>query len=265
MHPVRLGTCGWSYKDWAGVFYPSGLASADYLSFYATRYQVVEVDATYYRPPSPRTVEGWHEKTPPGFGFSLKVPQTITHEKVLANCQDDVASFLGAARRLGDKLLSCLLQFPYFNRTRFRSLEEFLARLEPFLCEWPPDVPLAVEVRNRAWMKRPLADLLRRHRAVLVLPDQAWMPPLAEVLKSFDVVTGAFAYVRLLGDREAVDARTDTLNRLVLDRSAEVSEDAAAIKELQGRVPVLAFVNNHYAGYAPATLLQLAAQLGEAA
>ena len=57
-HPVRLGTCGWSYKDWAGVFYPPGLPAAEYLPFYAERYSVVEVDSTFYHSPSPKTVEG---------------------------------------------------------------------------------------------------------------------------------------------------------------------------------------------------------------
>ena len=72
------------------------------------------------------------------------------------------------------------------------------------------------------------------------------------------MVTGPFAYVQLLGDPEAVDALTPTLDHIVLDRSAEVAADAQAIRRLRERVPVLAFVNNHFAGYAPETLRQLA-------
>jgi uncharacterized protein YecE (DUF72 family) len=80
MKPVRIGTCGWSYQDWSGVFYPKGTAAGEYLSYYAQRNAVVEVDSTFYRSPSRKMVEGWRDKTPDGFGFSLKVPQVITHE-----------------------------------------------------------------------------------------------------------------------------------------------------------------------------------------
>ena len=261
MHPVRIGTCGWSYKEWSGVFYPKGLAPGEYLSYLAQHYPVVEVDSTFYRSPSPRMVENWRYHTPPGFGFSLKVPQSITHEKVLLDCQGEVEAFLSAARLLGDKLLCCCLQFAYFNRGKFSSLNAFMDRLEPFLAAWPADVPLAVEVRNKTWIAPALADCLRRHGAVWVLPDQVWMPsPLSLVRRTdLDVVTGPFAYIRLLGDRQAVDELTKTLDHIVIDRGPEVEMDARAIQVLQQRVPVVAFVNNHYAGYAPETARQLVA------
>ncbi len=102
---IRIGTCGWSYKDWVGPFYPTGLAPADYLPYYAERFPVVEVDSTFYRSPSKKMVQAWREKTPEGFSFSLKVPQTITHEKVLVDCAGEVEEFVSAARLLGDKLL----------------------------------------------------------------------------------------------------------------------------------------------------------------
>jgi uncharacterized protein YecE (DUF72 family) len=147
------------------------------------------------------------------------------------------------------------------------SLGAFLDRLEPFLAEWPADVPLAIEVCNKVWMTAALAGCLRRHGAIWVLPDQVWMPsPLSLVLRpDLDVVTGPFAYVRLLGDREAVDALTKTLDHVVIDRGPEVEMDARAISTLRQWVPVVAFVNNHYAGYAPETARQLAALTDAAA
>src|SRR5437879_6153089 len=144
MHSVRLGTCGWSYKDWSGVFYPEDVPQAEYLSFYATRYSIVEVDSTFYRTPSRKMVEGWRDRTPESFGFSLKVPQEITHEKVLLDCRKELNAFLTAARVLEGKLLCCLLQFGYFNQKVFRGLDAFLERLDPFLAGWPKDVHLAV-------------------------------------------------------------------------------------------------------------------------
>jgi uncharacterized protein YecE (DUF72 family) len=259
MNPVRIGTCGWSYKEWSGVFYPGGLAPGDYLAYLAERYPVVEVDSTFYRSPSRKAVEGWRDRTPPGFAFSLKVPQTITHEKVLLDCGAEADSFLAAARLLGSKLLCCLLQFGYFNRAKFASLADFLDRLDPFLAVWPAEVPVAVEVRNKAWMTPALSDCLRRHNAVWALPDQAWMPAPLSVVQRLDAVTGPFAYVRLLGDREAVDALTPRMEHVVIDRGGQVAADAEAIRLLRQRVPVVAFVNNHFAGYAPETVRQLVA------
>jgi hypothetical protein len=85
------------------------------------------------------------------------------------------------------------------------------------------------------------------------------MPSPLSVVERLDVVTGPFAYMRLLGDREAVDALTPTLDRIVIDRGEQVAEDARAIQVLRQRVPVVAFVNNHFAGYAPETVRQLVA------
>jgi hypothetical protein len=88
------------------------------------------------------------------------------------------------------------------------------------------------------------------------------MPSPLSAVKQLDAVTGPFAYVRLLGDREAVDALTPKLDHIIIDRAGQVADDAEAIKLLAKRVPVVAFVNNHFAGYAPETLRQLVALLG---
>ena len=104
-----------------------------------------------------------------------------------------------------------------------------------------------------------LSEFLRRHNAVWALPDQVWMPSPLSLVQRLDVVTGPFAYIRLLGDREAIDALTKTLDHIVIDRGAEVETDARAIRVLRQRVLVVAFVNNHYAGYAPETVRQLVA------
>jgi uncharacterized protein YecE (DUF72 family) len=135
MHAITIGTCGWSYKEWAGPFYPQGTPPGQFLTLYAERFPIVEVDSTYYRTPSRKMVEGWRDKTPGEFRFSLKVPQTITHEKCLQGCEEETEAFIAAARLLGDKLLCAVLQFGYFNRSAFASQGEFLKRLEPYLAK----------------------------------------------------------------------------------------------------------------------------------
>ena len=262
MHPIAVGACGWSYKEWVGPFYPRGAPPGEFLSRYAEHFSVVEVDSSFYHTPSARTVDGWRGKTPAGFGFSLKVPRAITHEKVLVDCAGDVAEFTAAARRLGEKLRCCLLQFGFFNRAVFSTVKKFLERLDPFLAGWPSDVPVAVEVRNQTWLGSALSNCLRSHHAALVLTDQAWMPTPEEVIERDDPVTGPLAYVRLLGDRAEMETLRPSFDHVVRDRAQELEADARAIARLAGRVPVVVFVNNHFAGYAPGTIRQLQTALG---
>ena len=98
---------------------------ADYLSYYATKFDSVEVDSTFYGTPSASTVKAWNAKTPPGFLFATKVPQVITHERVLGDCDAEFNQFIGVMDHLGEKLGPLLLQFGYFNDTVFRSVNDF--------------------------------------------------------------------------------------------------------------------------------------------
>src|ERR1700751_6358910 len=129
---IRLGTSAFTAAGWPGAFYPRGMKSRDYLSFYSTRFDTVEVDSTFYRCPTIEAVSNWALKTPPGFIFSLKVPRTITHEKVLVECDKEFEEFFGTAQMLGERLGPIVFQFPYFNKDVFNSPVRFLDRLKPF-------------------------------------------------------------------------------------------------------------------------------------
>lgn len=262
-HPILIGCCGWSYPDWEGPFYPDGLASGEYLEFYADRFPIVEVDSSFYRPPTPRMVRAWRDRTPEGFRFALKVPRAITHAKQLRDCQEEVEGFISAILPLGEKLTCALLQLGYFNRGAFSSLEEFLEVLNRFLERWPhSEVPLAVEIRNPRWVVEELLAILRSHGTSFTLTEQKWMPRPSKIVEQLDPITGPFSFVRLLGDRDAIEKISQTWNQVVIDRSTEMVETAVVIKDLARRVPVLAFVNNHYAGFAPTTVRELWRLLG---
>jgi hypothetical protein len=116
-----------------------------------------------------------------------------------------------------------------------------------------PNVPRI----DKNWLTEQFADCLRSHSAAWVLTDQAWMPSPLYVAQRFDAATGPFAYIRLLGDRKAVDELTSKPDHIVIDRQDQVQTAAEAIKLLAKRVPVLAFVNNHFARYASETVRQL--------
>ena len=261
-HPILIGCSGWSYPDWEGPFYPSGIHQSDLLEDYADRFPIVEVDSTFYRSPSPRMVASWRDRTPDDFRFALKVPRSITHEAQLRDAEAEVDGFLQAIAPLGEKLAAVLLQLGYFNRSSFETEAAFLDVLDAFLERWPVDrAPLAVEIRNPRWVGPDLAALLASHGAAWTLTEQSWMPSPREVLQRVDPVTGPFAFVRLLGDRQGIERVTTTWDRIVMDRSEALAETAEVIRTLARRVPVFVFANNHYAGHAPETARQLRAIL----
>src|ERR1700678_2333616 len=195
MSTIHLGTSAFTAAGWEGSFYPEGMKPADFLTYYATKFDTVEVDSTFYRTPSVATVNGWERKTPKGFVLAAKIPQAITHDKVLQDCDEDLKHFLETMDLMGDKLGPLLFQFGYFNKTAFKSGKEFLARLEPFLKKLPKVYRFAVEIRNKQWLKREFFDRLRAHKVAYALIDQAWMPLVSEIFEKFDPITASFAYI----------------------------------------------------------------------
>lgn len=252
---LRVGTSSWSSDDWVGVFYPDGTPPADYLGEYAKHFDTVEIDSTYYRVPSAAMVNNWRERTPAGFLFAAKFPQTITHEKVLTDCVSEVSEFVKVMDLLGDKLGPLLLQFPYFNKKAFARPEEFIARLAPFLAVLPADHQYAVEIRNKYWITAPFLDLLRKHKIALALIDHPWMPTIQQLTQKHNVVTADFAYIRFLGDRKDIEEKTKHWDRTLVDREREMEIWTPQIHRLlEQRLKVYAYFNNHYAGHAPGSI-----------
>ena len=212
---IRVGTSAITAAEWEGVFYPAGMQPRDFLTYYATHFNTVEVDGTFYRTPARSTIAGSANKTPPGFVFALKVPQVISHEKCLEDCGDDFQNFADTAEGLGkDKLGPMLLQFPYLNRTKFKTGAEFLARLRPFLKKLPKDHQFALEIRNKNWLDKKCTEILREHNVALAVTDQAWMPGITELTSRLDPITADFTYIRWLGDRRGIEEQTKVWDEL---------------------------------------------------
>jgi uncharacterized protein YecE (DUF72 family) len=253
--PLRIGTSAFTADGWEGTFYPNGMKPAEYLNHYAAQFDTVEVDSTFYRTPAASTVLGWAKKTPPSFTFALKVPQVITHERCLSNCDAEFEEFLERASLLGDKLGPLLIQLPYFNKDAFASQADFLARLAPFLKKLPKGFNFALEIRNKHWLNAKFADLLREHGVALAIIDQAWMPRPSQWFEQFDPITADFAYIRLLGDRKGIEAKTKVWDKVIIDRTAEIQEWIKYVQQIVRRgLPVFVYINNHYAGHGPATV-----------
>lgn len=274
MGELRYGTSSWSEASWVGPFYPQGTAPADFLGVYAEHFDTVEADVTYYRVPDARMVAGWRRKTPDGFLLSAKFPRSVVHAgdgprpdadtlMVPARVGGDVERFLAAMGALGDRCGPLVLQFPYFNRQAFAGPEPFLERLDAFLTGLPPDFRYGVEVRNRAWLGPALLDVLRRHAAALVLVDMSYMPHPADLAGKLDLVTTDFAYARLIGDRKAIESKTKTFDKVVVDQEPRLAKWAGLLKTIAERVTrTYVYANNHYAGHAPATIRRLEELVG---
>lgn len=275
---LRIGTSSWSESSWVGSFYPKGTRPGDMLGRYATVFDTVEADVTYYRIPGREMVRGWDRKTPDGFLLSAKFPRSIVHagkgprpdaEVVLmpAAVEQDTQRFLEVMGELGPKCGPLVLQFPYFNKQAFDGPGEFLSRLEQYLGALPKDFRYAVEVRNKNWLGPELLGILKQHRVALVLVDLLYMPHPADLAKELDLVTADFVYARLIGDRKRTDELSGKVwDHVVLDQGPRLAQWSELLQQLAPEVSqMFAYANNHYAGHGPATAGELAALVrGEA-
>jgi uncharacterized protein YecE (DUF72 family) len=181
---IRAGTSGYSYKEWKGNFYPSDLAAAKMLAFYAKVFSTVEINNTFYRMPTEKVLLGWSEQAPDDFAFVLKAPRRITHDKRLKNVEDDVEYLMNTANVLGKKRGPLLLQLPPFFKKDLQTLADFLRVL-------PPGAKPAFEFRNQSWFDDEVLALLREHDAALCLAEAE------NDLEIPFVATATYGYVRL--------------------------------------------------------------------
>jgi uncharacterized protein YecE (DUF72 family) len=254
---IRLGTSSFTADGWSGAFYPKGMKSAEYLRYYSTRFDTVEVDSTFYRCPTIEAVNNWALKTPPGFIFSLKVPRTITHEKVLVECDKEFEEFIGAAHVLGGKLGPLVFQFSNFNKDSFSNPIQFFSRLKAFMKKLPRigGYKFAVEIRNKWWLTKRFTELLKENKVALVLQNHSFMPLVERIFSTIDPITADFVYIRLLGDRKAIEAKTTVWNQVVEDKTASMNSWVEVCRMVQARgIPQYVYFNNHYEGFAVASV-----------
>ena len=109
---ASVGTSGFSYRDWKGVLYPEWLPARDWFHYYATRFNAVEINLTFYRPPTAKMLERWKGSVPPGFAFVLKASQLITHQRRLANCGEDLERMVAASSGTAPAAFRILFQLP---------------------------------------------------------------------------------------------------------------------------------------------------------
>jgi uncharacterized protein YecE (DUF72 family) len=182
MTQLRIGCSGWVYKDWTGPFYPEGTKDKDRLEYYATRFDTAEINASFYRLPSEKMVEGWARRPPDGFVFAWKVSRFITHNKKLKDCEDPVALVYGRMAPLGDKLGPSLIQLPPQLRRNDERLADFLGLL--------PKGRHTVEFRHPSWYDPAVLRILSEFDASLCISDHHHAPAPWERTASWVYVRG---------------------------------------------------------------------------
>jgi uncharacterized protein YecE (DUF72 family) len=229
---IHVGTSGYNYPEWRGSFYPVTLPASKMLGYYAERFGAVEINYTFYRMPTAKTLGGWAAATPPGFVFVLKASRRITHDQRLVDIDEPLRYFRDTARALGEKLGPLFFQLPPNFRKDTVRLGDLLARL-------PRDARHAFEFRHQSWFDDDVYALLRGWNAALCVAD-------TERGTTPQIATADWAYVRLR-DAEYSDV--------------ELQEWAARLADPAWR-DAYVFFKHEEAGAGPALAERLRAMVG---
>ena len=256
---IQIGCQGWNYDDWttqAGgetIFYPRGTRSNEMLGFYAEIFDTVEVDSTFYAVPSTATIESWYRKTPEDFTFSLKMPQSITHEYNLREASLPILEeFCERISLLKEKLAAILIQLP----PNFQASKENAQALREFLAELPGEIRFAIEFRQREWLTDWTFTELKKHNVALCLVEGNWIPR-AKIFEAIERKTADFSYVRFMGERDLT-----TFDRVARPQDGHLQVWKKEIEKLKTK-DVYIYFSNFYEGFAPASANKLKEFFGQ--
>jgi uncharacterized protein YecE (DUF72 family) len=180
---IYTGTSGFQYPEWKGSFYPENFSTAKMLLFYSERFSTTEINYSFYRIPTAKTLERWSVATPENFRFSFKAPKEITHTRKLRDCEDVLARFAGALGVIKPKLGVVLFQLPPFFKKDSTLLESFLDSL-------PKELKYAFEFRHDSWFDDDIFAALKKRNVALCIAE-------SETLSTPLMFTAGFGYFRL--------------------------------------------------------------------
>jgi len=235
---LRIGCSGWGYDAWLGHFYPKDLEKGQFLKTYAKVFDLVEIDSSFYRTPSPSMCADWYRQTPPGFTFAAKWPKRITHDRKLRDVADSMDYFYRSVGLLKEKLGPLCVQLPPSLKydKDWEALQEFVLRFDKRFAH-------AVEFRHRSWFREDVYHLLRDNAVTMVWATTQYLDTPPEV-------TADSLYLRMIGDRELTE-----FGSIQRDKKEEMRAWYGAIEKAKDKArSALVFFNNHYAGFGPASV-----------
>jgi uncharacterized protein YecE (DUF72 family) len=234
------------YKDWRGVVYPQKLPQRQWFEHYASRFDTVEINNSFYRLPSPEMADHWGAQAPSDFVYAAKLGQFGSHRMKLKDAASWLPNHLDRVRRLGPAMGPTLVQLPPRWKRNVERLDEFLTTAKALA----PDVRWSVELRDETWVHDDVFETLRRHDAALcihdLLPDHPW------------ILTTDWTYVRFHG--------SETLQRKYHGLYGTEGLQAAADRLrawLHEGCDVYGYFNNDWEGFAPRDADTLRALLEE--
>lgn len=236
---IRVGTSGWHYSHWEELYYPAGLAKSKWFRHYASDFDTVEINNTFYQLPKEQTFKTWHEQAPKGFLFTVKANRYITHVKRLKDAKEPIQTFFGRAKLLKENFGPVLYQLP-------PNYHKHLDRLSDFLQVLPKKRDAIFEFRHKSWFSQDTYELLNEFGAGFCIHDMESVP-------TPRVITGGLIYVRFHG---ATGRYEGNYPKSALQKWAQWI--AEHIKEVRS---VYAYFNNDIHGYAIYNALTLKEQL----
>jgi uncharacterized protein YecE (DUF72 family) len=232
MAKLYVGTSGYAYSHWEGIFYPGNLPKTKKLEYYCQHFDTVELNNTFYRLPGEKVFESWCKRTPKNFIFAVKVSRFITHVKKLVDCQEPWKIFLKRALILKEKLGPLLFQLPPFLKAEPKKLEDFG---EMILKESSKGLRFAFEFRNESWCNEKIYQLLKKFNFAWVVVDSPEWPKVYRV-------TADFVYVRMHGSKILFGSKYT---------KRELEDLAKRIKKWKKQnLDVYCYFNNDAYGYA---------------
>ena len=249
MIQFHVGTAGWDYKDWVGPFYPKKLEKYQFLPHYAKYFDVIEVNSSFYSPPSLEMTENWKSRVGDSFRFCLKVWQNISHQINNPELELDIDRFIQNIKPLIDKISLLLLQFPpWFTRS-----EKHEQYLKVILNNFPKDYTIGLEFRDNSWFEESKLKFLKSNKNTILIT------PYLQNVKPFYLSTQEIYYIRLIGDRTL-----KKFNKVQNNRRKSLEHLYTNIKMLQKKPEVreiFIIVNNHFSGFTPETVNQIKKEL----
>ena len=209
MHPPRIGCSGYAYKEWKGIFYPEGLAQKNWFAFYASHFNTLELNASFYKIPTERSLQKWYAESPPQFLFSVKANRLFTHFRKMENCAAELSDFYNLLQQnLKEKLGCILFQFP----PTFSFTEQ---RLQNILTLTNKGFANAIEFRHASWYTAQVYQALAENHLIFVSHSHPCGLP-EDV-----VITHPVAYYRFHGKPVLFKSRydVDALEKIALQIS----------------------------------------------
>jgi len=232
---VLIGTSGWSYEHWRGSFYPNNLKTKDFFEYYLRYFTTVEINYTFYKLPSEKTVLYWKKNSPKNFIFAIKASRYITHIKKLKDPKKSLKTFFNRIKLLKPKLGPILFQTPPNWHMDLKRLEDFIMALDK-------NYQYAFEFRDKSSLKPDIFKLLKKYKVALCIYDlEGFQTPIE--------ITTNFVYIRLHGPKSAYSG---SYSKKALKKYSEI------IKKLKkDKLNVFCYFNNDERGYAVKNALHL--------